>query len=114
VAPLYRHALKNARDDQTAITNLFTGRAGRAVVNRIAGELGPLSEHAPAFPTAGAAPAPLRATSEAVGSDDFTSLWSGQAARLGRELPARQLTALLAEETLGVRGPSLRENAGLQ
>ncbi len=102
VAPLYRHALKNARDDQTAITNIFTGRAARAMVNRIAGELGPMSEDAPAFPTAGAALAPLRAKAEAVGSDDFMSLWSGQAARLGRELPARRLTALLAEEALAV------------
>ncbi len=102
VALLYRHALKNARDDQTAITNIFTGRAARAMVNRIAAELGPMAEHAPAFPTAGAALAPLRAKAEAAGSDDFTSLWSGQAARLGRELPARQLTALLAEEALAV------------
>jgi nitronate monooxygenase len=39
---------------------------------------------------------------EATGSDDFTSLWSGQAAHLGRELPARRLTALLAEEALAV------------
>lgn len=102
VASLYRHALKNARDDQTAITNIFTGRAARAMVNRIAGELGPMAEDAPAFPTAGAALAPLRAKAEAAGSDDFTSLWSGQAARLGRELPARRLTALLAEEALAV------------
>jgi nitronate monooxygenase len=100
---IYRHALKNARDDQTAITNIFTGRAARAMVNRITGELGPMAQHAPAFPTAGAALAPLRAKAEAAGSDDFTSLWSGQAARLGRELPARQLTVLLAEEALAVR-----------
>jgi NAD(P)H-dependent flavin oxidoreductase YrpB (nitropropane dioxygenase family) len=39
VAALYRDALKNAQDDQTAITNIFSGRAARAMVNRIAGEL---------------------------------------------------------------------------
>ena len=84
------------------------------MVNRIAGELGPMSEHAPAFPAAGAALAPLRAKAEAAGSDDFTSLWSGQAARLGRELPARQLTVLLAEEALAVRRRYSTENAGRQ
>jgi hypothetical protein len=42
----------------------------RAMVNRIAGELGPMSVHAPAFPAAGAALAPLRAKAEAAGSDD--------------------------------------------
>ncbi len=101
VAPLYRRALKNAQDDQTAITNVFTGRAARAMVNRVASELGPMAENAPAFPLAGAALVLLRAKAEAAGSDDFTPLWSGQAARLGRELPARELTALLAEEALG-------------
>src|ERR1700730_16693810 len=45
VAPLYRQALKNAQDDQTAITNVFTFSAGRAMVNRIAGELGPMAEN---------------------------------------------------------------------
>jgi nitronate monooxygenase len=109
VAPLYRQALKNAQDDQTAITNVFTGRAARAMVNRIAGELGPMAENAPPFPLAGAALAPLRAKSEAAGSDDFTPLWSGQAARLGRELPARELTALLAEEALATRNGRFTE-----
>ena len=47
VAPLYRQALKNAQDDQTAITNVFTGRAARAMLNRIAGALGPMAENAP-------------------------------------------------------------------
>jgi nitronate monooxygenase len=109
VAPLYRQALKNTQDDQTAITNVFTGRAARAMVNRIAGELGPMAENAPPFPLAGAALAPLRAKSEAAGSDDFTPLWSGQAARLGRELPARELTALLAEEALATRNGRFTE-----
>jgi nitronate monooxygenase len=95
--------------DQTAIINIFTGRAARAMVNRIAGELGPMSEYAPAFPAAVAALAPLRAKAEAAGSDDFTSLWSGQGARLGRELPGRQLTALLAEEALAVDGRTRRK-----
>jgi NAD(P)H-dependent flavin oxidoreductase YrpB (nitropropane dioxygenase family) len=97
------------RDDRTAITNIFTGRAARAMVNRIAGELGPMSEHAPAFPAAGAALAPLRAKAETAGSDDFTPLWSGQGARLGRELPARQLTTLLAEEAVAVDGRTQRK-----
>jgi NAD(P)H-dependent flavin oxidoreductase YrpB (nitropropane dioxygenase family) len=79
------------------------------LINRIAGELGPMAENAPPFPLAGAALAPLRAKSEAAGSDDFTPLWSGQAARLGRELPARELTALLAEEALATRNGRFTE-----
>jgi nitronate monooxygenase len=59
-----------------------------------------MSEHAPAFPLAGAALAPLRSRSEPSGSDDFTPLWSGQAARLGQELPAGELTVRLAKRAL--------------
>ncbi|MEA3095172.1 MAG: nitronate monooxygenase, partial [Caballeronia sp.] len=52
------------------------------------------------FPLAGAALAPLKAKAELAGKGDFTSLWSGQAARLGRELPAGELTRVLISEAL--------------
>lgn len=63
-------------------------------------EVGPMSGVAPEFPLAAAALAPLRAKSEMTGSVDFTPLWSGQAVRLSRELPAAELTKQLAAETL--------------
>ena len=96
----HRQALRTARDNQTVITNVFSGRPARAVVNRATRELGPLCEEAPAFPLAGNALAPLRAKAESLDSDDFTPLWAGQAAGLARGLPAGQLTRLLAAETL--------------
>lgn len=98
VSAVHKAALRRARDDQTAITNVFTGRPARGIVNRIMREAGPLSDLAPEFPLAGGALAPLRAKAEQQGSGDFTSLWSGQAARLGRELPASELTRTLGEE----------------
>jgi len=55
-----------------------------------------MSDQVPAFPTAGHALAPLKAKSEAEGSGDFSSLWSGQSARLGREMSAGDLTRQLA------------------
>ncbi|MGJ7903231.1 NAD(P)H-dependent flavin oxidoreductase, partial [Lysobacter sp. 1R34A] len=61
LSPLHRQALQDARDDQTALTNLFTGRPARGIVNRLMRELGPMSALAPAFPLAGGALAPLRA-----------------------------------------------------
>jgi nitronate monooxygenase len=61
-------------------------------------ELGPMSEIAPAFPLAAAAIAPLRAKAEAQGSPEFSPLWSGQAAGLGREMPAGELLAKLSAE----------------
>ncbi|MEE1655223.1 nitronate monooxygenase family protein [Microvirga sp. CF3062] len=100
IAPLHRQALKSAKDDQTALTNIFTGRPARGIVNRVMREVGPISPAAPQFPLAGGALAPLRQKSEPLGSGDFMSLWSGQGARLARELPAGELTRTLAQEAL--------------
>ena len=96
----HRAALKSARDDATALTNVLTGRPARGVVNRAIRELGPISDAAPPFPLAANALAPLRAKAEAQGLGDFSPMWSGQAAPLGRELRARELTQKLAAEAL--------------
>jgi len=101
----HRAALRHAKDNATALTNLFTGRPARGLVNRTMRELGPISADAPAFPLAGNALAALKAKAEAQGSGDFGSLWSGQAARLGRELPAGELTRALAAEALARLAP---------
>lgn len=100
VSDLHRAALVEARDDQTALTNLFSGRPARGLMNRLMREAGPMSDAAPAFPTAGGALAPIKAKAEAKGSTDFTSLWSGQAAALGVETGAGDLTRRLAEDAL--------------
>jgi nitronate monooxygenase len=96
----HRAALKSAHDDATMLTNVLTGRPARGVVNLAIRELGPISDAAPPFPLAANALAPLRAKAEAQGSGDFSPMWSGQAAALGRELGARELTQKLAAEAL--------------
>jgi nitronate monooxygenase len=98
ISDLHRTALGAARDDGTALTNLFSGRPARGQMNRIMREIGPMSDLAPAFPTAGGALAPLKAAAEAQGVSDFTSLWSGQAASLCHETGAGDLTRRLAED----------------
>jgi len=100
ISPVYREALKNATDNQTTLTNIFTGRPARGIVNRAIRELGPMSDSVPDFPLAATALGPLRSKAEAAGSGDFTPVWSGQAARLARELPAAELTKRLAAEAL--------------
>ena len=100
ISPIYRQALKEAQDDETAITNVFTGRPARGIANRLMREVGPMCDVAPEFPLAAGAVAPLRAKSEAAGSADFTPLWAGQAVRLNRTLPAAEVTKQLAAETL--------------
>ncbi|MET3054813.1 nitronate monooxygenase [Pseudomonas alkylphenolica] len=98
VSAAHRQALTTAKDSDTALTNLFTGRPARGISTRIMRELGPISDLAPDFPLAGGALMPLRAISEPSGNSDFSNLWSGQAARLARALPAGELTRSLAEQ----------------
>jgi nitronate monooxygenase len=96
----HRAALKTASEQGTALTNLMTGRPARGIINRVMREIGPMSDVAPAFPLAAGALAPLRARAEAKGSGDFSPMWAGQAASLGRSLPAGELTRALAAEAL--------------
>lgn len=95
---VHRAALKSEAARYTAITNLFTGRPARAIVNRIMKELGPVSSVAPAFPLAAAGIAPLRAKAESRGSGDFSPLWSGQNTSGCKEVPAADLTRELAAD----------------
>jgi len=94
--PVHRAAIKRGAA-HTALTNLFTGRPARGIVNRLMKELGPISPAAPAFPLATSAIAPLRAKAEAKGLDDFSPLWCGQNASACREVPAAQLLREFAD-----------------
>ena len=96
ISAIHRAALKSEAARHTALTNIFTGRPARGIMNYVMRELGPLNSGAPAFPLATSAIAPLRAKAESEGSGDFTPLWSGQNATGCKEVPAAQLTRELA------------------
>lgn len=96
----HRAALASARDDGTALTNLMTGRPARGFINRVMRDVGSMSDLAPEFPLAAGALAPLRAKAEGQGSGDFSPMWAGQAAALGRAMGAGELTKALAAEAL--------------
>jgi nitronate monooxygenase len=113
IPDVHRAALATARDDNTAITNVFTGRPARGIVNRIMLDTGHLSDLVPPFPTAGAALSPLRAFHEANGRGDFTNLWAGQSARLARSMASGELTRYLARtalQRLGLNAQPMLDN----
>lgn len=93
---VHRAALESEQARHTALTNLFTGRPARGIVNRLMRDLGPMSSVVPAFPLATAAIAPLRTSAERAGSGDFSPLWCGQNATGCKEIPAARLTRELA------------------
>lgn len=95
---VHRAALSSEAARHTALTNIFTGRPARGIVNRVMREQGPMAAEAPVFPLATSAIAPLRTKAESMGSGDFSPLWSGQNVTGCRAIPAGELTRLLAAE----------------
>lgn len=97
-SPAHRAALKSQAARHTAVTNVFSGRPARGIVNRLIKELGPINNSAPAFPLAATAIAPLREKAERGGDDGFSPLWCGQNATGCAEIPASGLTKALASD----------------
>lgn len=89
---VHRAALARETAGHTAVTNVFTGRPARGIVNRLMRDLGYVSPLAPVFPLAAAAVAPLRARAESLGWSDFSPLWAGQSAGACRAVAAGALT----------------------
>jgi nitronate monooxygenase len=100
LAPVYRRALEQVTDTGTAVTNLFSGRPARGILNRYLKETGLMSEVPLAFPYAATLVAPLRAASGKTGSLDYMQLGAGQAAGLVTAMPADQFIRKLAEDAL--------------
>jgi nitronate monooxygenase len=93
---VHRAALASESARHTVVTNVFSGRAARGIVNRLVREVGPMSCLAPAFPLATSAIAPLRAKAESLGSGDFSPLWAGQNTSGCKSISASVLTRELA------------------
>ena len=92
---IHRLALKGERSNHTAVTNIFSGRPARGIVNRVMEELGPLCKDAPEFPYASIEMTQLRSLYEKQGKGDFSPLWSGQNTSGCKEVSAKELTLSL-------------------
>lgn len=93
---IHRAALQSDAAQHTALTNLFSGRPARGIVNRFMAEMGPINEAVPDFPLASSSVAGLRAAAERQGFGDFSPLWCGQNATGCQAIPAAELTKQLA------------------
>lgn len=102
ISDLHLQALQSSSANSTVLTNVYTGKPARGILNKAVLELGPISQDTPVFPYAASAIAPLRSAHEHNQSSDFSPLWSGQGASMGRRLPAEQLVRVLAQESQGV------------
>jgi nitronate monooxygenase len=99
-AQVHKDLLLKATEDDTRITEKFSGKPARGLANRFLREAE--AKHFPqiAFPAQNQLTTKLRAASAKAGKPDFIALWAGQAAPLSRALPAAELIARLETETL--------------
>jgi len=104
----HKRAILEAREDNTRVTEKFSGKLARGIANRFMREAE--AKHFPqiAFPAQNALTGKLRQASAKAGNPDFYALWAGQAAPLARALPAAQLIAQLEQETIA----AIRQVAG--
>ena len=97
-SPAHKAAVLAAEEDDTVITDKFSGKPARGIVNRFMREM--REKPALAFPAQNAVMTPLRGAAAKAGNPDFIAMWAGQAVALARELPAADLVRTLRDETL--------------
>jgi nitronate monooxygenase len=95
-AQVHKDLLLKAKEDETRLTDKFSGKPARGLANRFMREM----EHKPhlAFPAQNSLTGKLRQASAKAGKPDFIALWAGQAAPLSRAMPAAELIRTLEAE----------------
>jgi len=104
---VHKDLLAKLIEDETAITEKFSGKPARGIANRFMREMADAPQLA--FPAQNSVTGKLRAASAKAGRPDFVALWAGQAAPLSRALPAAQLISRLEKELVD----SLKQCASL-
>jgi nitronate monooxygenase len=103
-APVWKEALRTAHDDQTRVTRVYSGRYARGIVNDFMLRLLPVENEILPYPVQNALTGEIRRTAAKAGRPEFLSLWAGQAAAIGREMPAADLVTTLVKETFATLG----------
>lgn len=94
---LYKHALLNAREDQTAVTKAFSGKLARGIRNRFMEEMKGLQTLP--YPLQNDMTAPIRKQAAKLEQPEFMSLWAGQGVTLAEEITVKELMIKLVMGT---------------
>ncbi|OAI51882.1 hypothetical protein AYO46_06980 [Betaproteobacteria bacterium SCGC AG-212-J23] len=95
---IHKDSLLAAREDDTRITEKFSGKPARGLVNRFMREMEPAPQLE--YPAQNKLTGPLRQASGKAGNGDFVAMWAGQGVAMSRALPAAQLIEALERETI--------------
>lgn len=96
----YRNMLFDTRRAVTGHTKLFTGRLGRALINRFVRENMMYEQHVAGYPLQNAYTLPLRRSAEEQGDAEYMALWAGRGVGLCRDMHVAELIDALEEEYL--------------
>ena len=99
IAAAWREAILKARETDTRVSRIYSGRYARGIVNEFMRKLTPVVDQIPAYPIQNALTQPIRQAAGKAGRAEYLSLWAGQAASMSRGLPAAELFAALVRET---------------
>jgi nitronate monooxygenase len=95
----WKDRLRVARDDETAVTTVFSGRPARGLMNDFMRRYTPVAGELLPYPITNALTGPIRQAASKANKPEYLSLWAGQAAALSRGLSATDLVGALVKET---------------
>lgn len=96
IHPEYKEVVLAAESEETALTRAFSGKPARGIRNRFMEEME--GREVPAYPVQNAYTRDIRAAAAREDRIEFMSLWAGQAARLGRAVPAAEVVESVVRE----------------
>jgi nitronate monooxygenase len=96
IHPKYKEAVLAAKSEETSLTRAFSGKPARGIRNRFIEEME--EQEVPAYPVQNAYTKDIRAAAAKENRIEFLSLWAGQAAGLGRAVPAAEVVEGTARE----------------
>lgn len=98
IPEVYRQAVLNGQNEDTVITEVFSGRPARAIRNRFIREMEHYRDNVLPFPAQMLIGRILRQASTEQSNPDFISMWAGQGIALAEALPADKLIEKLVQD----------------
>jgi nitronate monooxygenase len=96
-------ALGRTRPEQTVVSRVFSGRAGRSIATDYVRAATAVDAPAPApYPVQRGLTAPMRAAATALGDVQRMQAWAGQSAALGSARPAAELVRALGDDARAI------------
>ncbi len=104
----YKRAVLGATEEETTVTRAFSGKAARGLKNRFTEEME--GADVAGYPVQNAHTRDIRAAAAKADRTEFMSLWSGQAPRLARPVPAAEVVERTVAVASGLVKPGLRRD----